>query len=676
MTSEEVLHLDGLNAAQRAAVLAPAPQLVLAGAGSGKTETLARRVADHVLRRRTSPERLLCITFTAKAASEMRERLGLRLAREEVPKWVGTFHAVMARLLLEEGARIPGLPRGFSILSPAEGRAALLRAGAPSEGRELSAMQDAISLLKNSMLRPGKPWPRKPAFARFEEAQLEQAQALLPAYQAELERRTALDFDDLILIPVRAMQQDPALAERWSARWDEILIDEYQDTNTAQLSLLRLLSGKRGRIFAVGDDFQAIYGWRGAEVGHIRSFARHHPAAGEPIRLEENYRSTATILCAANAISARDPQALRKVLRPAGAEIPAGDPLVLREVETPQEEGRAVASRLQALRRTDPSLAWRECAVLVRAGFVAEPILAELREAGIPVRRVMEREAEAPRDILAAQAWLRLAMSWREGQWDPGADDAFRRACAFPSRGIPGRLFSRLRGHAAEAGVALATAIATLEATEEERVLLRDVAETARRIGEEVLARRLRPEDALQVAATMSGIAAGLTEAPSARLASWEAAFAAAARAGSVSAYCDAAALDGLSTEVEPPDAVAVMTLHRAKGLEFDHVLLAGMEDGVFPVYHAETQGSLPEERRLFYVGLTRARRTLWLSWVRRRQNWVAKPSRFIAEIPAALFKAAPIASGTAKPVKKVTQAEQDRLVAEFYARGGRSRRV
>jgi len=676
MKAQDFPHLEGLNTAQKAAVLAPAPQLVLAGAGSGKTETLTRRVVDHILRRGTPPERLLCITFTAKAASEMRERLSLRLERDAVPRWVGTFHAVMARLLLEDGARIPGLPRGFSILGPAESRAMLLRAGAPQEGRELAAMQDAVSLLKNSMLRPGAAWPRKPAFARFDEDQLRQAQALLPAYRAELERRNALDFDDLILIPVQAMQRDDALAERWSARWEEILVDEYQDTNAAQIKLIRFLAGKASRIFAVGDDFQAIYGWRGADVGHIRGFARHHPAAPEAIRLEQNYRSTTTILTAANAISARDPQALRKVLRPGRPDVPSGAPLMLRDLDSPQDEGRAVAAHLHLLRRAEPSLAWRDCAVLVRAGFVAEPILAALREAAIPVRRIMEREAEAPRDILAAQAWLRLAMSGREGRWDPGADDAFRRACAFPARGIPGRLFARLREHAAETGMALAAAIGSLPAQEEERALLRHVTETATRIAEDVLARRLRPEDALQVAATESGIAAGMADASPARLANWEAAFSAAARAGSVAAYCDAIALDGLSPEVEPPDAVAVMTLHRAKGLEFDHVLLAGLEDGVFPVYHAEAQGSLPEERRLFYVGLTRARRSLWLSWVRHRQNWTAKPSRFIAEIPPALFKASPQsgAAGKAKPARKVTEAERDRLVAEFHARGGRRR--
>ena len=448
-------HLERLNPAQRAAATAAAPVLVLAGAGSGKTETLIRRVAGLILGGE-APDRLLCITFTAKAAGEMRGRLLSLLGPERTPRWVGTFHAVMARLLIEDGGGVPGLPRGFAILGPGDARELLMQAGGLRDAKEASLLQEAVSLLKNGLVADPRRLPRSTALARFEPEVLARAAAMLPAYQTALAGRQALDFDDLIARPVLAMQADPALAGQWSSRWAEILVDEYQDTNHAQHALVRLLAGKPGRVFAVGDDLQAIYGWRGADVGHIRRFQKDYKAAPAPLKLETNYRSTPTILRAANAIAAEDPEALPKILRPADPKALSGAAIVIREVPTPEDDGRATLAWVQALRRRQPELPWRECAVLVRAGFVAEPILIALRQAGIPVRLVTDREPEPPKEILATIAWLRLAMSRRvEGQtanetWDPAADDAFRRACAFPARGIGGVLFGRLREHAAE----------------------------------------------------------------------------------------------------------------------------------------------------------------------------------------------------------------------------------
>lgn len=665
-------HLEGLNPAQRAAAMAPAPQLVLAGAGSGKTETLTRRVADLILRHGERPDRLLCITFTTKAAGEMRSRLTARLGAAQLPRWVGTFHALMARLMTEEAAQVAGLPRGFAILPQAEARAVLMAVAGVTEAREGMALQDAVSLLKGCLVGPGEAWPRTPAFARFEAETLTQALALLAPYRAELDRRAALDFDDLIARPVELMRADPALARRWSGRWSELLIDEYQDTNLAQHQLIRLLAGEGQRVFAVGDDTQSVYGWRGADVSQIRRFRRQFRGAGETIRLETNYRSTRAILLAANAVAAQDPQALRKTLRPAAQDAPFGAPLQLREAETPEQEGLALVRHLQALREEEGALPWRGCAVLLRAGFLAEPLLAALKAAEIPVRRVAEREPEMPRDILAAQAWLRLAMSRQGASWDAAADDAFRRACAYPPRGISGRLFALLRQHAARTGRALADSIADLPAREEDRLALEEVARLAFAVGDEIRRDRLPPADALQRAAERAGLAAGLRQAAPAHLAAWDAAFRAASRFGSVAAYCEAAAL-GEAMEADPlPDAVAVMTLHRAKGLEFDHVMMPGLEEGVFPSYRAEAQGSLPEERRLFYVGLTRARRSLWLSWVLRRRDWAARPSRFLAEIPPQLFRGPAAAAprpASRKALPPPSQAETDRLVAEFHAR-------
>ena len=679
-------HLAVLNEEQRRAAVATAPQLVLAGAGSGKTETLTRRVADLILRCGEAPERLLCITFTAKAAGEMRLRLARLLGPEQTPRWVGTFHAVMARLLIEDGTGVPGLARGFSILGQSDARTLLMQVAGERNAKDGSLLQEAASLLRNALVEDPRKLPRSSALTRFEPELLARAAAVLPDYRRALAERDALDFDDLIVLPVQAMQADPELAARWSGRWSELLVDEYQDTNQAQHALVRLLAGDQRRVFAVGDDLQAIYGWRGADVAHIRRFGRDYRMPGDPLKLEINYRSTSTILRAANAVAAQDRDALRKVLRPADPRQPAGAAIVIREAATPEHEGRAALSWIQDLRKAKPDLPWRECAILVRAGSVAEPILTVLREAGIPVQLISERQPDAPREILATIAWLRLAMS-RKGStgqgpetWDAAADDAFRRACAFPARGIGGSLFRRLRDHAAEHGTALAAAVEDLTTSAREREGLDAVLTIARQINGAVEQGRLGPADALRAAARHSGILDRLEDETTERVTrAWAAALQTASMAGSVRTYCDSASLGDRPVELEVPDAVQVMTLHRAKGLEFDHVLLAGLEEGVWPNWQAEKHGALPEERRLFYVGITRARHSLRLSWVRRRRDWDSKPSRFLEEIPRALIEGAESARAAAghhraaASVKVATspptQEETDKLVAAFMAR-------
>jgi superfamily I DNA/RNA helicase len=682
-------HLEGLNEQQAMAVAAPAPQLVLAGAGSGKTETLARRAIDLILRHDERPDRLLCITFTNRAAAEMRARMAAKLGLR-APAWVGTFHACMARLLTEDAGAIDGLPRGFAILDAARSRAVVGQVAGVRDPKLLLPLHEAMSLLRNYGLENGARPPRVPAFARFEGAVLAQALTVLPAYAAELRRLRALDFDDLLILPARAMADDAALAARWSGRWSEILVDEYQDTNAAQHRLLRLLASAHGRVFAVGDDSQSIYGWRGAEVTHIRRFGEDFPAAAAPIKFETNYRSTRTILAAANAISARDPDAVRKTLRPAEAAGTAGAAIMVRGCQTAEDEGRAVVGWVQAFRVRQPAMPLRACAVLVRAGFVAEPILEALREAGLAVQLVSEREAEPPREVLGVIAWLRLALSrhpvGRDGeQWDPAADDAFRRTCAMPRGAIAGQAFARLRQHAGEAGEALAASVQAAPLDASEKRAFEAVLQTARRIADRIGGSGAKPSAALRVAAAESGLADAL-ERPAATRRAWATLLARADRAGTVAEFAEAAALGVLDAEPEGPDSIQVMTLHRAKGLEFDHVFMAGLEEGVFPSRRAETEGSLPEERRLFYVGLTRARHTLRLSWVRRRRQWASQASRFVTEIPETLMEGivpqrpepsarkggASSAKGrpAAKPaVKPPTEEEAARLVAAFQAR-------
>ncbi|NPD68305.1 UvrD-helicase domain-containing protein [Lichenicola cladoniae] len=678
-------HLASLNDDQRRAATAPAPQLLLAGAGTGKTETLARRVADLILNGGEQPDRLLCITFTAKAAGEMRLRLASVLAPDQMPRWVGTFHAAMARLLMEDGAGLPCLARGFSILSPGDARSLLMQVAGVTDIKDGSQLQEAVSLLRNALATTEGKRPRSAALLGCDPEILERATALVPAYRAALADREVVDFDDLIVLPVLGMRADPALADRWSGRWSEILVDEYQDTNLAQHALVRLLAGDRRRVFAVGDDLQAIYGWRGADVAHIRNFASDYRMPGDPLRLEINYRSSPTILRAANAVGANDREAMRKTLRPADPARPAGVSIAIREVATAEQEGRGAVGWVQALRKAQADLAWRDCAILVRAGFVSEPIVKALQEAGIPVRLVSERQPDAPKEVLAVIAWLRLAMSRSIGegetqeQWQAVADDAFRRCCAFPARGIGGSLFRRLRDHATDRGIALAASVGSVEASDAERDRLLAVLAIARRIGDAIAGKRLGVPASLRLAAEYSGIQDRLRDDGQGRLTqAWTACLQAAAGAGSVRSYCDSAGLDDVPGETEVPDAVQVMTLHRAKGLEFDHVLLAGLEEGVWPNWQAEKRDAVPEERRLFYVGITRARHSLRLSWVRQRRSWDAKPSRFLDEIPRSLLESAAPAFASSKradhgaPARMAappTQAETDRLVAAFMAR-------
>ncbi|WP_284944045.1 ATP-dependent helicase [Acidisoma cladoniae] len=679
-------HLEGLNESQRAAVAASAPQLVLAGAGSGKTETLARRAIDLIVTRNEQPNRLLCITFTNRAASEMRARMAARLGGQ-APGWVGTFHACMARLLTEDAGAVPDLPRGFAILDAARSRATLGQVAGVRDPKLLMGLHEAMSLLRNYGVEPGAKPPKGPAFARFEPSVLADASAILPTYAAELQRLRALDFDDLLILPARAMAADPALAERWSGRWSEILVDEYQDTNSAQHRLLRLLAGGHGRVFAVGDDSQSIYGWRGAEVTHLRRFAQDFPAAGPAIKLETNYRSTRTILLAANAVAAQDPDALKKTLRPADRDGEAGAAILVTESATSEDEGRAVVGWVRAYRKRNADLPLRAFAVLVRAGFVAEPILEALREAGLPVMLVSEREIEPPREVLAAIAWLRLAMSvhpaGRDGEvWDAAADDAFRRTCAMPKRAIGGAAFARLRQHATDIGEPLAASVHSAPLEPAETQEFEAVLAIARRVGKRIGLRGTKPSEALKIVADEGGLADALSAGGATRRA-WATMLTRADRAGTVADFAEQAGLGLIDAEPEGPDSVQVMTLHRAKGLEFDHVFMAGLEEGVFPSRRAAEEGSLPEERRLFYVGLTRARMTLRLSWVRRRRQWASKPSRFISDIPDDLMDGAPARHEEVaraprvrrapvpvdKPAKTPSQAETARLVAAFYAK-------
>ena len=678
--------LVGLNDAQRAAVEHQAPCLVIAGAGSGKTSTLTARVMRLLGRDQIPSERLLCITFTNKAAAEMRKRIAARIGAAHAPSWVGTFHAIAARLLREDGRTVAGLPLGFTILDQRQAQEAMSVVLGSEDRKEIEEVHAAASLLKNCLVLDQASLRRQevmraPAFRRFEWDVLHRAMAVMPRYQEELKRRQALDLDDLLVLPVTAMRADPSLASRWAGRFDEILIDEYQDTNHAQHAMVQLLSSRHGRVFAVGDDAQAIYGFRGAEVAHIRRFARDYRSA-KPIRLEQNYRSTGAILAAANAAISRDRDTIPKRL---WTEQKAGLKPTVRSATTAEDEARLIATTIESLRAERTGDApWSEFAVLVRMAFVKNPIVEALRNAAIPVRRVSDRAPEVATEVQAAIAWLRLAASRRvEGareRWDPGADDAFRRACVLPRRGISGSQFGRLRDAASQKGLAFADAVRAADLSPEDQSAFEPILETARRIASALP--RLAADDALRLAAKESGTAALISAAGLRAKEDFQAMCNAAIQAGSLAGFVDVAAIDLAEEITTAADGVQVMTLHAAKGLEFDHVFLAGLEDGLFPSRKAEDQGALPEERRLFYVGLTRARRTLHLSWAQSRQ-YPSRASRFLSEIePLPLPPTTKLKSPRPGPPKTKgapvrltappSKAEVNRLVEDYYKRTGK----
>lgn len=679
-------YLVGLNDAQRAAVEQQAPCLVIAGAGSGKTSTLTARVMRLLSRDLLPHDRLLCITFTNRAAAEMRKRIAARIGANHAPSWVGTFHAIAARLLREDGRSVPGLPPGFTILDQRQAQAAMGLALGSEDRKEIEEVHAAVSLLKNCLVLDRASLGRHevmrtPAFRRFDWEVLHRAMAVMPRYQDELKRRQALDFDDLLVFPVTAMRANPSLASRWAARFDEILIDEYQDTNHAQHAIVQLLSSKHGRVFAVGDDAQAIYGFRGAEVAHIRRFVQDYRSA-KLIRLEQNYRSTGAILAAANAAISRDRDTIPKRL---WTEQGAGPRPTVRSAPTAEDEGQLIATSMQSLRAgRDGDAPWHEFAVLVRAAFVMKPIVEALRRVGIPVRRVTDRVPEVAIEVQAAIAWLRLAASRRiEGgreRWDPGADDAFRRACVLPRRGISGSQFGRLRDAASEKGLAFADAVRAADLSPEDRNAFEPILEIARRIGGGLPG--LAADEALRLAARESGVVALISAAGLRAKEDFEATCSAAIQAGSLAGFVDVAAIDLAEEITTTADGVQVMTLHAAKGLEFDHVFLAGLEDGLFPSRKAEDQGALPEERRLFYVGLTRARRTLHLTWAQSRQ-YPSRASRFLSEIEPLPVPARPEPKSPRpdpaktkgvplRPTAPPSEAEVKRLVDDYYKRKGK----
>ncbi len=632
--SEPQDHLAGLNPEQLAAVTAPdGPLLVLAGAGTGKTRVLTCRLAHLLIEGRVRAGEVLAVTFTNKAAREMAERVERLIGRSVQGLWLGTFHAMGVRMLRAH-AELVGLEPSFTILDTDDQlrllKQVLLAAGLDERRWPARGLAALIQRWKDKGWRP----EQVPA-AELSDFALGRGRELYAAYQERLATVNACDFGDLLLHGLTLLQGHPELLERYQRRFRAILVDEYQDTNVAQYLWLRLLAQRHRNITCVGDDDQSIYSWRGAEVGNILRFEQDFPGA-TVVRLERNYRSTGHILGAAGGLIARNRARHGKTLWTEGE---AGEPVRIAGLWDESEEARWIGQEIEALQRRGEPLA--SIAVLVRAGFQTRPIEERFIQMGLPYRVIGGPRFYERQEIRDAVAYLRLVAS-------PDDDLAFERIVNLPRRGIGEAAMRTLHAAARRAGTSLVRAGRTLATTDElparaRGALDRFLAQLDRWRG--LLAER-SPRDLAEQVLEDSGYVemwqAERTPDAQGRLDNLKELAKALDGFETLGAFLEHVALVVDGTSDAAGDMVSVMTLHGAKGLEFESVFLAGWEEGLFPSQRAIDEGgarALEEERRLAYVGLTRARRRCAVSFAANRRvygQWTsAVPSRFVEELPA-----------------------------------------
>jgi DNA helicase-2/ATP-dependent DNA helicase PcrA len=628
-------YLAGLNPEQRDAVeTLDGPLLVLAGAGTGKTRVLTTRFAHILLTNRAFPNQVLAVTFTNKAAREMRERVSALVGRPAEGLWLGTFHALCARMLRRH-ADLVGLTNGFTILD-ADDQLRLLKQVMDANRTDPKrwpppALMGLIQRWKDRGLTPARVTSADDTdFAGGN------ARALYTAYQSRLRALNAADFGDLLLHMTEILRSHTDVLAQYTRNFRYILVDEYQDTNVVQYLWLRLLAQERHNICCVGDDDQSIYSWRGAEVENILRFEHDFPGA-KTVRLERNYRSTAPILAAASALIAHNESRLGKTLR-SGLKDSAGEQVSILALWDSDEEARAVGDRIESLRRSGHSLA--EIAILVRAGFQTRAFEERLIVLGLPYRVVGGLRFYERAEIRDAIAYMRVLNQ-------PSDDLAFERIINTPRRGIGDSALRSMHSLARENDIPLSAAAlqATTDGTLKGRVK-ESVATLLRRF--ETWRAVLARDGHVTMLATMLDESGYMDmwqqdkspDAPG-RIENLKELVRALADFETLGGFLDHVSLVMENEENAAGDRLSLMTLHGAKGLEFDTVFLPGWEEGVFPNQRAMDENGnkgLEEERRLAYVGLTRARRRAIITHAANRRiyaNWQASiPSRFLEELP------------------------------------------
>ncbi len=626
-----------LNPPQReAAYYIDGPLLVLAGAGSGKTRVITEKIC-WLIEHHLQPNQIAAITFTNKAAREMRERVHAQLGREPEGLLICTFHALGLRFVQQEYARL-GLRRSFSVLADDESRA-LIKDLSPKGAKNdvLNLFQSLISRAKNQSMTPTQALNAARSPREIECAKV------YAGYQTRLEQLSALDFDDLIVKPLGLLRSDEEVRVKWQNKLRYLLVDEYQDTNEAQYELLKLLSGDRGAMTVVGDDDQSIYAWRGANPENLNQLASDFPKL-KVVKLEQNYRCTRRILHAANQLISINPHLFEKTLWSDNGE---GDAIALESFLSDTQEAEFVAARIAHLRQVE-RVDLGQVAVLYRGNHLSRAVELALRGVGVPYHLSGGTSVFDRQEIRDLLAHLRLLAN-------PEDDVAFLRAIRAPKREIGDTSLDRLAASAAQSGQSLSQcagnhsvlktltgrAAGALQQFMDLQTQLRRFAEYATPFEvAEKLIERSRYLDWLRTESSDPAVFERRRENLS-EFITWLKMFAPAHIAKGKGLDVLSQALLQISLagkEDDRENVVRLMTLHSAKGLEFDHVYIIGMDDGTFPHQSAIDEGRLEEERRLLYVGITRARKYLTLSYPKQRQRYGetdgCDASRFLSELP------------------------------------------
>lgn len=665
----DISHLiNSLNDAQRQAVTAsPGQQLVLAGAGSGKTRVLVHRIAWLIQVENASPWSILSVTFTNKAAYEMRQRIEQLLGISPQGMWVGTFHGLAHRLLRAHW-REAGLAEQFQILDSDDQQRLVKRVirelGLDENQWAPRQAQWWINAQKDEGLRPQHIQPAGDLY-------LTTMLRIYAAYEQACARAGVVDFAELLLRSLELWRDNAGLREQYQARFRHLLVDEFQDTNAVQYAWLRLIAGSNPSLMVVGDDDQSIYGWRGARIENIQQFQSDYPNA-ELIRLEQNYRSTALILKAANALIGNNAGRLGKELWTDGSE---GEPIALYAGFNEQDEARYIVERIE--QAVGEGMARREIAILYRSNAQSRVLEEALLRAGIPYRIYGGQRFFERAEIKNAMAYLRLVANRSD-------DGALERIINLPTRGIGDKTVEALREHARACSVSLWQAACDMldmkalpgRAANAVQGFLQLIEEMAQRVeglplysmtqqviehsgllrfheqekGDKAQARVENLEELVSAARAFENDQAELEEEGNVLL-----------------AFLAHASLEAGDTQADQfEDSVQLMTLHSAKGLEFPLVFLAGVEEGLFPhKMSLEEPGRLEEERRLAYVGITRAMQQLVITWAETRRLYGSetfnKISRFVREIPSELIREVRLGNQVSRPFgpkNKLFQAE------------------
>lgn len=626
--------IEALNPEQQQAVMTTeGPLLVLSGAGTGKTRVLTTRIAYILAQQLALPWQVLAVTFTNKAAREMGERLEKMVGEAALGVWLGTFHRIGVRILRKYGGFV-GLQQNFAVLDSDDQERLLknlmVQYGVDVKKFAPKMMLEIIERWKDRGLPPE-------AVTHAEDSEFCDGRALdfYKLYQNKLREMNAVDFGDLLLLPLELFKNNADVLAEYQNQFHYILVDEYQDTNVAQYMILRLLARGHNNICCVGDDDQSIYSWRGADVDNILNFGKVFPDA-KVVRLERNYRSTAHILGAASALIANNRGRLGKTLHVADEEKNAGHLVVVQGYWNGRQEAEKVIEQVEDRQRQGVKLS--DMAILVRAGFQTREFEDVLVKTGIPYKIIGGFKFYERQEIRDAVAYLRLVLN-------PNDDLAFVRIVNLPRRGIGEVVMRSLQETAKTNHCSLFHAIGKAELKPAPKKALMGFAEQVLRWQEH--SKNLSPEDLCKEIMNESGYLMmwQMDKAPEAdgRVENIQELFNVLGSGDfeSIEQFLEYASLLTENDEAVTGEQLVVMTLHASKGLEFDTVFLTGWEEGLFPHQRAlDESGSqgLEEERRLAYVGLTRARKLAFISYASNRrvygQDQNALPSRFVDELP------------------------------------------